>query len=71
MSIGTIGLDIAKQFFQVPGPDAVGRAVHRRNCVGIKLRPFLQTCHRARLGIGRLLCLHYDHLIFNHLIFVY
>lgn len=46
MSVATVGLDIAKQFFQVHGVDVNGRVVE--SCVGAKYRLFLRTYQCVR-----------------------
>lgn len=43
MSVATVGLDIAKQFFQIHGVDANGRAVLRVLTKIVQLQPVLKS----------------------------
>lgn len=45
MEISTIGLDLAKNVFQVHGIDAGGNVVSEGRCVARSFYPSLRVCH--------------------------
>jgi hypothetical protein len=47
VQVTTIGLDIAKQVFQVDGADRVGRAVLRRKLSGVRWRGSSPSSHHV------------------------
>jgi hypothetical protein len=49
MSVATVGLDIAKQFFQVDGVDASGRVDLRKKLRRSQVASFLQTLESGGL----------------------
>ena len=50
MQVTTVGLDIAKNLFQVHGADAQGRPVLKRKLARGKVLEFFATCRRAWSG---------------------
>ena len=51
MQVSTIGLDLAKQVFQVHGVDAAGVAVLKRRLRRPKVVSFFSTLPRCLIGI--------------------
>ena len=46
-TVGCIGLDIAKEYFQVHGVDKNGKDLFNRKLRRKQVLPFLQTCQLA------------------------
>jgi transposase len=53
MSVATVGLDIAKQFFQVHGVDANGRVVLRKKLRRSQVAAFFANYRCARAATNR------------------
>jgi transposase len=47
MKITTVGIDLAKNVFQVHGIDERGKAVLRKQLRRAQVAVFLEICHRA------------------------
>ena len=50
MTVKTVGLDLAKDVFQVHGISENGRVIFNKAIKRAKLLAFLRRCHRARLA---------------------